>query len=406
MIIDLEKKMLEQADKENKDRRNEYARKLKEHLISMPKVLHNVVPAFENADVFAGITQQDLTYARAIGLMAEMADEDLALLRTHAFFLIDGVIRTDKGHNSRSTKLSYELTGFFNKKERTKEEQELYSLAFPVSKRGETLCTPLGAKIILNFLAVFGTEQFIEGNVKQVCEDLSLLNKYAMMIPSKQVLDGPFPAVKGGFVSSSKQLFIDNGKLVLRKPVKHDVERKPNGQFAKGHHVPEEWKQQAEAEVAVGERKETVVKGRPYNQKTLRKKMLAKNPVCPFTNISTPKFLRVSHIKPDSECEGREGADPANILMLSILPDELFDSGAVEGFQRVAFISFNNEGKVMRSYNVKNEELLALGLPKGWDQISIAHLLQGEEGERRKRYLKWHRENMFYDNVIKKANPG
>ena len=56
----------------------------------MPKVLHDVVPAFENSDVFAGITQQDLTHARAMGLMAEMADEDLALLRTHAFFLIDG----------------------------------------------------------------------------------------------------------------------------------------------------------------------------------------------------------------------------------------------------------------------------------------------------------------------------
>ena len=87
----------------------------------------------------------------------------------------------------------------------------------------------------------------------------------------------------------------------------------------------------------MGERKETVVKGRPYDQKTLRKKML-KEIVCPFTNISSPKFLRVSHIKPDSECEGGEGADPANILMLSILPDKLFDCEAVEGFQRVAFI--------------------------------------------------------------------
>ena len=405
MTIDLEKQILEQADKEDKQRRAEYARKLKEHLISMPKVLHDLIPAFENADVFAGITQQDLTYARAIGLMAEMADEDLALLRTHAFFLIDGVIRTDKGHNSRSTKLSYELTGFFKQKERTKEEQELYSLAFPVSKRGETLCTPLGAKVILNFLAVFGTEQFIEGNLRQRSEALFSLHKYAMMIPSKQVLDGPFPTVKSGFVDSSKQLFMDDGRLVLRKPVKPDVERKPNGQFAKGHHVPEEWKQQAEAEVAVGERKETVVKGRPYDQKTLRKKMLERNPVCPFTNISSPKFLRVSHIKPDSECEGGEGADPANILMLSILPDKLFDCEAVEGFQRVAFISFNDEGRVMRSTKVTNEELLALGLPKNWWTVSIAHLLQGGEGERRKRYLKWHRENMFYDNVIKKAKP-
>ena len=91
--------------------------------------------------------------------------------------------------------------------------------------------------------------------------------------------------------------------------------------------------------------------------------------------------------------------------MLSILPDKLFDCEAVEGFQRVAFISFNDEGRVMRSTKVTNEELLALGLPKNWWTVSIAHLLQGGEGERRKRYLKWHRENMFYDNVIKKAKP-
>ena len=38
MTIDLEKQILEQADKEDKQRRAEYARKLKEHLISMPKV--------------------------------------------------------------------------------------------------------------------------------------------------------------------------------------------------------------------------------------------------------------------------------------------------------------------------------------------------------------------------------
>lgn len=399
MTIDLEKQILEQADKEDKQRRAEYAQKLKEHLSTMPRILHDVVPAFENSDVLAGITQQDLRYARAIGLMAEMAEEDLALLRTEAFFLIDGIIRTDRGHNIRSTKFSYELTGFFRQKGRTKEQKELYSIAFPVSKRDETLCTPLGAKIMLNFLAVFGTEQFIEGDFKQRSEALSSLHKYAMMIPSKQVLDGLFPAVKGGWVAKpSKQLVIEEGKMFFRKPI--EVERKANGQFAKGHHVPDEWKQQSE--LVVGERKETLVKGRPYDQKTLRKKMLARNPVCPFTNIKTPEFLRVSHIKPDSECEGGEGADPANILMLSILPDKLFDCEGVNGFQRVAFITFNDEGRVMRSLKVTNEELQALGLPKHWASVSIAHLLQGKEGERRKKYLKWHRENMFYDNLLKR----
>ena len=132
--------------------------------------------------------------------MAEMADEDLALLRTHAFFLIDGVVRTDKGHNSRSTKLSYELTGFFTEGTHQGRTGIVFA-GFPVSKRGETLCTPLGAKVILNFLAVFGTEQFIEGNTIQRSEALFSLHKYAMMIPSKQVLDGPFLRLKAALLT-------------------------------------------------------------------------------------------------------------------------------------------------------------------------------------------------------------
>ena len=113
--------------------------------------------------------------------------------------------------------------------------------------------------------------------------------------------------------------------------------------------------------------------------------------LCPFTNISSPKFLRVSSSLILSVRVAKRQL--TNILMLSILPDKLFDCEAVEGFQQVAFISFNDEA-VMRSTKVTNEELLALGLPKNWSTVSIAHLLQGGEGERRKRYLKWHRENM------------
>ena len=45
----------ELADEEDKKIRAEYAKKLKEHLSTMPRVLHDVVPAFENSDVLAGI---------------------------------------------------------------------------------------------------------------------------------------------------------------------------------------------------------------------------------------------------------------------------------------------------------------------------------------------------------------
>ena len=434
MTADFELQVLELADKEAKARRAEFARNLKVRLQGMPKVMHDCIPAFESNDVTAGITNQDLDEARAIAEMAEMTVEDLCLLRTEVFFLIDGVVRAGKGHNSRSTKLSYELTGFFSNKKGSVEHQELYRVAFPEGKREyngakEILCTPLGAKVILNFLAVRGTEGFIEGNVKQRSEALWSLHKYAMMAPPAEVTLGLFgPVEKDGYVSEAwggyvakpeKKLMVqDDGKLVFRKPDRPkpvvqkklsrpvepdvDVERKPNGQFAKGHRVPEEWKQQ-QAELTVGESKEATVRTRSYDQGSLRKKMLARHPVCPFTSIKRPEFLRVAHIKPDAECQGTEGIDPANILMLSILPDKLFDCEGVDGFRRVAFITFNDEGKVMRSLKVTNEELQALGLPKNWSSVSIAHLLEGPEGERRKKFLKWHRENLFYDNVVKRA---
>lgn len=401
---DFDKQVLELSDKEAKARRSEYARNLKLRLQDMPEAIHDCVPAFESKDVGAGITGQDLDEARAIAEMAEMTDEDLCLLRTEVFFLIDGVIRAGKGHNSRSTKLSYELTGFFSNKDTSREQQELYKVAFPKSKRDEVLCTPLGAKVILNFLAVRGTEGFIEGNTIQRSKALGLLHKYAMMTPPRKVTKGLFSPVKGGYVAEpEKKLMVRDGKLVFRKPDKPvEVDRKPNGQFAKGHLVPEEWKQQ-QAELTDGESGETTVRTRSYDQGSLRKKMLARHPVCPFTNIKRPEFLRVAHIKPDAECDYGEGVDPANILMLSILPDKLFDCEGVDGFRRVAFITFNDEGKVMRSLKVTNEELQALGLPKNWSSVSIAHLLEGPEGERRKKFLKWHRENLFYDNVVKKA---
>ena len=91
---------------------------------------------------------------------------------------------------------------------------------------------------------------------------------------------------------------------------------------------------------------------------------MLKEILCVLLQTYQAQSFEVSHIKPDSECEGGEGADPANILMLSILPDKLFDCEAVEGFQRVAFISFNDEGRVMRAPRLQTKSYWLLACLK------------------------------------------
>tara|TARA_R100000329_G_scaffold129307_2_gene108234 strand:- start:603 stop:1487 length:885 start_codon:yes stop_codon:yes gene_type:complete len=160
--------------------------------------------------------------------------------------------------------------------------------------------------------------------------------------------------------------------------------------------------------VKITESRQRVVTTRPYPMSQLRKRMLAKNPVCPVTGIDRPQFLRVSHIRADSACEfDWQKADDANILMLSLAANELFDGLCPQGFNgwkgRAAWITFADDGKLMRSLHMTGDELRRFGISH---HVSIAHLLKGNTGERRRGYLKWHRENMFLDNIRKEETDG
>jgi hypothetical protein len=158
----------------------------------------------------------------------------------------------------------------------------------------------------------------------------------------------------------------------------------------------------------ITESRQQTVTTRPYDTGQLRKQMLAKNPVCPVTGIDRPQFLRVSHIKPDSACEfDCEKTDEANILMLSLAANELFDGLCPQGFNgwkgRAAWITFADDGKLMRSIHMTGAELDRFGISH---HVSISHLLKGWAGQRRREYLKWHRENMFLDNIRKEEWDG
>ena len=153
--------------------------------------------------------------------------------------------------------------------------------------------------------------------------------------------------------------------------------------------------------VKITESRQQMVTTRPYDTGQLRKQMLAKNPVCPVTGIDRPQFLRVSHIKPDSACEfDWQKTDLSNVLMLSLAANELFDGLCPQGFNgwkgRAAWITFADDGKLMRSIHMTGAELSKFGISH---YVSIAHLLScSRTGARRREYLKWHRENMFLDN--------
>lgn len=157
--------------------------------------------------------------------------------------------------------------------------------------------------------------------------------------------------------------------------------------------------------VKITESRQQKVKTRPYDTGQLRKQMLAKNPVCPLTGIDRPQFLRVSHIKADSACEfDWQKTDWSNLLMLSLAANELFDGLCPQGFNgwkgRAGWITFADDGKLMRSIHMTGAELSKLGISH---YGSIAHLLKGNTGQRRREYLKWHRENMFLDNIQEEA---
>ena len=118
--------------------------------------------------------------------------------------------------------------------------------------------------------------------------------------------------------------------------------------------------------------------------------------------------MRVSHIKPDSACEfDWQKADWSNVLMLSLAANELFDGLCPPGFNgwkgRAGWITFADDGKLMRSIYMTGAELDRFGISH---HVSIAHLLKGNTGERRRGYLKWHRENMFLDNIRKEETDG
>lgn len=104
---------------------------------------------------------------------------------------------------------------------------------------------------------------------------------------------------------------------------------------------------------------------------------------CSISGCDIIPILRASHIKPWRLSENAERLDKFNGLLLSPNLDALFDKG---------LISFTDNGDLLISNSLTDAALQLLGISKNSRvKLKPAHL----------KYIKWHRENLFFDAISK-----
>lgn len=100
---------------------------------------------------------------------------------------------------------------------------------------------------------------------------------------------------------------------------------------------------------------------------------------CAITRCSQIELLIASHIKPWRECDNEERLDRFNGFLLTPNYDRLFDQG---------YISFEDNGAIKLSSALDKNNLKSLS-------INPDASIDLKEGN--KKYLAWHRENLFID---------
>jgi putative restriction endonuclease len=112
-------------------------------------------------------------------------------------------------------------------------------------------------------------------------------------------------------------------------------------------------------------------------QGTFRRNVLNIEKRCRVTKIEELHFLRASHIKPWSVGSDEERLDGFNGLMLTPTVDHLFDQG---------FMSFKNDGQIIRVKNVSDLDWSALGIPTD-PSFSVGPFCAEQSS-----YLEYHRD--------------
>lgn len=107
---------------------------------------------------------------------------------------------------------------------------------------------------------------------------------------------------------------------------------------------------------------------------------------CRVTGVDRIEHLIASHCKPWRDCgSNQERLDGENGLLLTPSIDHLFDRG---------FITFENSGRLLVSSVAHKESLRRMGVPV--DEVRNV----GNFSEGQKKYLEFHRENLFLEAKI------
>ena len=126
-------------------------------------------------------------------------------------------------------------------------------------------------------------------------------------------------------------------------------------------------------------KKENIIRAR-IGQGKYREDLLIECPYCPFTLVNDERLLIASHIKPWAKANNEEKIDPKNGFMLTPTYDKLFDRG---------FITFDDDKRVIVSPWLSPMNQKRLNIYTG---LLVSKL---PLDEKRKEYLKYHRENVF-----------
>lgn len=113
------------------------------------------------------------------------------------------------------------------------------------------------------------------------------------------------------------------------------------------------------------------------NQDIFRNYLLKRYKRCRLCGVENPTLLIASHIKPWAESEAKEKLDVDNGFLMCPNHDKIFDKG---------YITFDDDGKIIifDKLTETDKELLNVD--------STKHI---ELTEDNKKYLKFHRENIF-----------
>jgi len=113
-------------------------------------------------------------------------------------------------------------------------------------------------------------------------------------------------------------------------------------------------------------------------QGAFRKQLITLWTACSVTKYARIDLLIASHIKPWRDSNNIERIDKFNGLLLTPNLDKLFDTG---------FISFRDNGEIIISSALSNDELKDLNLEK---TQGLTHIFSEN-----KKYLQFHRNNIF-----------